>query len=259
MRNADSWENENMKLKSIAGITMAAMLLFAPAVNAMDLNSKAVIQAVQKALNESGFDCGTPDGISGPKTESAIKEYQASKGLEANGQISEGLLTSMGFSMDDDSGVSIDTFITRYNESVTYFNGVSAESGDQSVNQISYSNISQSENTIDEVSLISFGLNLMGTNISSCNIQDKDASFDVKNLYELCSIAYGLDSTYSDPDDTLTSLTTLFDDGTLNRSAFACTTLNVGGKVVFSFKCNDETSRKVDINIPDGMKKAQEE
>lgn len=94
MRNADSWENENMKLKSIAGITMAAMLLFAPAVNAMDLNSKAVIQAVQKALNESGFDCGTPDGISGPKTESAIKEYQASKGLEANGQISEGLLTS---------------------------------------------------------------------------------------------------------------------------------------------------------------------
>ena len=29
-----------MKLKSIAGITMAAMLLFAPAVNAMDLNLK---------------------------------------------------------------------------------------------------------------------------------------------------------------------------------------------------------------------------
>lgn len=248
-----------MKLKRLAGAAMAATLLFAPTVEAMDLNSTAVIQAVQKALNESGFDCGTPDGISGPKTENAIKEYQASEGLEATGQISEELLTSMGFSLDDNSGVPIDTFVTRYNESVTYFNGVSAESGDQSINQISYSNISQSEKSIDDVSLVSFGLNLMGTNISSCNIQDNDGLFDEKNLYELCSIAYGLDSTYSDPDDTLTSLTKLSDDGTLNRDAFACAAINVGGKIVFSFQCNDGSSKKIDIKIPDGMKKAQGE
>ncbi len=43
------------------------------------------LQAVQEKLNKLGFDCGKPDGITGPKTRAAIKAFQESKGLGADG------------------------------------------------------------------------------------------------------------------------------------------------------------------------------
>lgn len=41
----------------------------------------------QKYLNISGFFCGLEDGIFGKNTELAVKQYQLSKGLEADGVI----------------------------------------------------------------------------------------------------------------------------------------------------------------------------
>lgn len=41
--------------------------------------------SLQEALNAKGFDCGTPDGFPGAKTQSAIRRYQASKGLPQDG------------------------------------------------------------------------------------------------------------------------------------------------------------------------------
>ncbi|MFD7456868.1 MULTISPECIES: peptidoglycan-binding domain-containing protein [unclassified Streptomyces] len=42
-------------------------------------------QGVQEALTELGFDPGPADGIAGPKTQKAVREYQTSKGLTADG------------------------------------------------------------------------------------------------------------------------------------------------------------------------------
>lgn len=41
--------------------------------------------SLQEALNAKGFDCGTPDGFPGAKTQAAIRRYQASKGLPQDG------------------------------------------------------------------------------------------------------------------------------------------------------------------------------
>ncbi len=41
--------------------------------------------SLQEALNARGFDCGTPDGFPGAKTQAAIRRYQASKGLPQDG------------------------------------------------------------------------------------------------------------------------------------------------------------------------------
>ena len=56
----------------------------------------ATVQIVQKALNDAGFDCGTPDGKAGEKTAAALREYQKSKGINVNGVITDELLEALG-------------------------------------------------------------------------------------------------------------------------------------------------------------------
>ena len=43
------------------------------------------VLAMQTALNERGFDSGTPDGLVGPATRNALRRYQRSEGLPADG------------------------------------------------------------------------------------------------------------------------------------------------------------------------------
>ena len=59
-------------------------------------SDKETIQKVQAALNEKGYDCGTPDGEAGPKTQEAIQKYKTDNGLEASPVIDDILLESLG-------------------------------------------------------------------------------------------------------------------------------------------------------------------
>ncbi|OHE60573.1 MAG: lytic murein transglycosylase [Thiobacillus sp. GWE1_62_9] len=54
--------------------------------------STAQVIALQQALNELGFDTGTPDGLLGPRTQSAIRRYQVVHGLPADGYPAPSLL-----------------------------------------------------------------------------------------------------------------------------------------------------------------------
>ena len=47
--------------------------------------SRQQLKALQTALNRRGFDSGTPDGVMGPATRGAIRGYQHSVGLPADG------------------------------------------------------------------------------------------------------------------------------------------------------------------------------
>lgn len=55
----------------------------------------ATVEKVQIALNNLGYNCGTPDGISGKKTKSAIKKYKQDKGLTVNTKIDKELKKSL--------------------------------------------------------------------------------------------------------------------------------------------------------------------
>ena len=48
-------------------------------------SKNAAVEAVQAILNIRGYACGTVDGDFGSKTDSAVKKYQANKGLVADG------------------------------------------------------------------------------------------------------------------------------------------------------------------------------
>lgn len=50
----------------------------------VNFQSPAVIKAIQQALNDKGYDCGTPDGIAGNGTASAAAHFKADHGLSGN-------------------------------------------------------------------------------------------------------------------------------------------------------------------------------
>jgi len=47
--------------------------------------SRSQVLTLQTALNERGFDSGTPDGLAGPATRDALRRYQRSVGVPADG------------------------------------------------------------------------------------------------------------------------------------------------------------------------------
>lgn len=53
--------------------------------------SRSRLLALQQALNDAGFDSGMPDGLMGPATRSALRRYQQSLGLPADGYPTEDL------------------------------------------------------------------------------------------------------------------------------------------------------------------------
>jgi membrane-bound lytic murein transglycosylase B len=47
--------------------------------------STAQLKSLQQSLNELGYETGTPDGLLGPRTQAALRQYQAAYGLPVDG------------------------------------------------------------------------------------------------------------------------------------------------------------------------------
>ena len=56
------------------------------------------MKQAQQKLSAAGHDAGPADGIMGPKTQAALKEYQQSKNLQASGQLDQKTLAALGVS-----------------------------------------------------------------------------------------------------------------------------------------------------------------
>lgn len=56
--------------------------------------SRSQVQTLQELLNAQGFDSGTPDGVMGPATQRAIRQFQQSRALPADGYPTLELLTA---------------------------------------------------------------------------------------------------------------------------------------------------------------------
>lgn len=60
------------------------------------IDSTEVVRGVQLALSTLGFDVGTPDGLAGPKTADAIREFERTTGMSESGAINPRLLAVLG-------------------------------------------------------------------------------------------------------------------------------------------------------------------
>lgn len=84
-------------MKQFICIMLAVMLaLSAVFAFAAEYTDKDTVKRVQQALNDAGYNCGTPDGSAGKKTKQAIQDYRSANGLTATGMIDDELLAALG-------------------------------------------------------------------------------------------------------------------------------------------------------------------
>ena len=58
--------------------------------------SHGEIRQVQQALDKDGFKAGTADGRWGPHTQDAVKQFQQSKQIQANGRLNQQTVADLG-------------------------------------------------------------------------------------------------------------------------------------------------------------------
>jgi peptidoglycan hydrolase-like protein with peptidoglycan-binding domain len=59
------------------------------------------VRQVQEALNKAGYNVGYVDGIWGPATQSALRDFQRAKGLEPTGEMDQDVVLALGLSPTD--------------------------------------------------------------------------------------------------------------------------------------------------------------
>ncbi|MFM2043273.1 MAG: hypothetical protein RLY86_1849 [Pseudomonadota bacterium] len=59
------------------------------------MDQRTITRNIQQELNRLGYSAGTPDGLSGPSTRTAIQAYQRDTGLETDGEVSADLLRAL--------------------------------------------------------------------------------------------------------------------------------------------------------------------
>jgi peptidoglycan hydrolase-like protein with peptidoglycan-binding domain len=54
------------------------------------------VRAAQQALRDQGFNPGPIDGVMGPRTSAALRDYQTKEGLTASGQLDDATMDKLG-------------------------------------------------------------------------------------------------------------------------------------------------------------------
>jgi peptidoglycan hydrolase-like protein with peptidoglycan-binding domain len=62
--------------------------------------SSDAVREVQQALQQKGHDVGPIDGVMGPKTSAALREFQQAEGLKASGRLDRQTLSALGVQAD---------------------------------------------------------------------------------------------------------------------------------------------------------------
>jgi localization factor PodJL len=59
------------------------------------IDMKQAVRNIQLILNKNGYDAGSPDGVMGARTKSAIADFQKANGMEPTGAVNEALVTAL--------------------------------------------------------------------------------------------------------------------------------------------------------------------
>ncbi|HET7096866.1 MAG TPA: peptidoglycan-binding domain-containing protein, partial [Casimicrobiaceae bacterium] len=71
-----------------------------------DIHDRSFVRSVQQALIEDGYNAGPIDGIIGPRTSGALREFQDANGLPATGRIDSATVAALGIAPPNESAIS---------------------------------------------------------------------------------------------------------------------------------------------------------
>jgi len=84
----------------------------------IDSAERELVREIQELLKNSGYKPGPVDGIVGEQTLIAVKEYQATHGMEANGNVDNALLESLRSLEEGDEGQIIAEHVRLIREKI---------------------------------------------------------------------------------------------------------------------------------------------
>jgi hypothetical protein len=67
-----------------------------PAGSTSASSASPTVRSAQEALNARGYNVGSADGVMGPSTETAVRDYQRAQGLAVTGSLDSATLGSLG-------------------------------------------------------------------------------------------------------------------------------------------------------------------
>jgi hypothetical protein len=67
-----------------------------PAMTGSVSGQSDIVRTIQQKLADAGFDPGTPDGLMGPRTRQALRQFQAARSLAASGYVDEPTQRALG-------------------------------------------------------------------------------------------------------------------------------------------------------------------
>ena len=85
-----------------------------------EYHDKSIVKLVQETLNGMDYDCGTPDGLAGYKTVTAITAYQKEKGLKTDGIVTDALIASLNLTDQVEELLQIEAAKAEYSEEYSY-------------------------------------------------------------------------------------------------------------------------------------------
>ena len=114
-------ESENAELKAqIEELKNGTEEQISTEIVGTQYSDSATIKIVQKALNDAGYNCGTPDGVAGSKTTEQIKAYEKDKKLNVNGVITDELLESLDVADEIDEAAKQEAAKADYSSDYSY-------------------------------------------------------------------------------------------------------------------------------------------
>jgi peptidoglycan hydrolase-like protein with peptidoglycan-binding domain len=88
--------------------------------------SREQVKAAQQALKDKGHDPGAVDGVMGPKTQAALRDFQGKEGLKTTGRLDTDTMSKLG--VEAKTGAAADTRSTMPSASPQTGSGTTSSS-----------------------------------------------------------------------------------------------------------------------------------
>lgn len=106
---SDTMKSDTMKSDTMKSDTMKSDKTAKGRGMKMSGGNREQVKAAQQALKDKGHDPGAVDGVMGPKTKSALRDFQKKEGIQTTGRLDQDTMSKLGVEAKTSSTGAADT------------------------------------------------------------------------------------------------------------------------------------------------------